>query len=88
MMPSLQSLTTGTVDDELRGGILGIYQSSISLSTIISTAVAGVIFAVSATLPFWIGGGLGLLAFIPAFVLLVRYGQKKPVADGIQTTAD
>ncbi len=88
MMPSLQSLTTGTVDDELRGEILGIYQSSISLSTIISTAVAGVIFAVSATLPFWIGGGLGLLAFIPAFVLLVRYGQKKPVADGIQTTAD
>jgi DHA1 family tetracycline resistance protein-like MFS transporter len=88
MMPSLQSLTTRTVDDEFRGGILGIYQSSISLSTIISTAVAGVIFAVSATLPYWIGGGLGLLAFIPAFVLLVRYGQKKPVADGIQTTAD
>jgi DHA1 family tetracycline resistance protein-like MFS transporter len=88
MMPSLQSLTTGTVDDELRGGILGIYQSSISLSTIISTAVAGVIFAVSATLPYWIGGGLGLLAFIPAFALLIQYGQKKPAADGIQTTSD
>lgn len=75
MMPSLQSLSTGTVDDQLRGGILGIYQSSISLSTIVSTAVAGVIFASSATLPYWIGGILGLVAFVPALVLMQRYGR-------------
>lgn len=74
MMPPLQSLATGTVDDELRGGVLGVYQSSISLSIIFSTAVAGVIFAASATLPYWIGGFLGLLVFIPAIVLMRRYG--------------
>jgi DHA1 family tetracycline resistance protein-like MFS transporter len=83
MMPSLQSLTTGTVDDNLRGGILGIYQSSISLSTIFSTAIAGVIFAASATLPYWIGGGLGLLAFIPALVLMKQFGGRK--AEAVQT---
>jgi DHA1 family tetracycline resistance protein-like MFS transporter len=77
MMPSLQSLSTDTVDDELRGGVLGIYQSSISLSIIFSTAVAGVIFAISATLPYWLGGILGLLAFVPAIVLMRRYGRSK-----------
>ena len=75
MMPSLQSLATGTVDDELRGGVLGIYQSSISLSIIFSTAIAGVLFAASATLPYWIGGFLGLLVFIPAIVLMRQYGR-------------
>jgi DHA1 family tetracycline resistance protein-like MFS transporter len=80
MMPSLQSLSTGTVDDKLRGGILGIYQSSISLSTIVSTAIAGVIFAFSATLPYWIGGVLGVLVFLPAAILLKQYGGQKPVA--------
>jgi DHA1 family tetracycline resistance protein-like MFS transporter len=88
MMPSLQSLSTGTVDDELRGGVLGIYQSSMSLSTIVSTAIAGVIFAASATLPYWIGGVLGLLVFLPAAILLRQYGKRKPVIDGIPTTAD
>jgi DHA1 family tetracycline resistance protein-like MFS transporter len=88
MMPSLQSLSTGTVDDELRGGVLGIYQSSMSLSTIVSTAIAGVIFAASATLPYWIGGVLGLLVFLPAAILLRQYGKRKPVTDGIPTTAD
>lgn len=80
MMPSLQSLATGTVDDELRGGVLGIYQSSISLSIIFSTAIAGVIFAASATLPYWIGGVLGVLVFIPAAILLKQYGKRKPMA--------
>ena len=77
MMPPLQSLATKTVDDELRGGVLGIYQSSISLSIIFSSAVAGIIFAASATLPYWIGGFLGLLVFIPAIILMRRYGQNQ-----------
>jgi DHA1 family tetracycline resistance protein-like MFS transporter len=74
MVPALQSLSTETVEDELRGGVLGVYQSSISLSIIFSTAVAGLIFAINATLPYWLGGFLGLVAFIPAVSLLRRYG--------------
>jgi DHA1 family tetracycline resistance protein-like MFS transporter len=71
MMPPLQSLSTRTVADELRGGVLGIYQSTISLSIIISTAISGTIFAMNPTAPFWLGGALSVLVFLPA-ILLVR----------------
>jgi len=66
LMPPLQSLATRAVADEVRGGVLGIYQSTTSLGIIISTAVAGVIFAISPTLPYWLGGLLSLLLLIPA----------------------
>lgn len=88
MMPSLQSLATGTVGDEYRGGVLGLYQSTLSLSIIISSAVAGVLFAMSATLPYWIGGLTATLALIPAFLLLAQFGQKQPSADVTPSTAD
>jgi DHA1 family tetracycline resistance protein-like MFS transporter len=77
MMPSLQSLATGTVDDKYRGGILGIYQSTLSLSIIVSSAGAGVLFVISATMPYWVSGILAALALIPAFILLLQYGQKR-----------
>jgi DHA1 family tetracycline resistance protein-like MFS transporter len=70
MMPPLQSLATLTVDESDRGGVLGVYQSSVSLATIISTAIAGVIFAIQPTVPYWIGGGLSLLVLLPAFYLM------------------
>lgn len=70
MMPPLQSLSTNTVADELRGGVLGIYQSIISLSTIFSTAVSGTLFALDPTIPYWTGGLLSVLALIPAFILV------------------
>jgi len=76
MMPSLQSLSTNTVADELRGGVLGVYQSTISLSTIVSTAISGVIFAMNATAPFWIGGVLTALVLIPAFLLIRQTGAR------------
>jgi MFS family permease len=77
LMPALQSLATQTVDDELRGGVLGFYQSSVSLATIVSTAIAGVIFAVAPAVPYWIGGALSLLALIPAILLPLQLQQKK-----------
>ena len=76
MMPPLQSLSTTTVADELRGGVLGVYQSTLSLSLIVSTAISGYIFAMSATAPFWIGGGLTLLVLIPAFMLIRQTGAR------------
>ncbi len=74
MMPPLQSLTTTAVADELRGGVLGVYQSTISLSTIVSTAVAGTIFLISPTTPYWIGAGLTALVTLLALVLVRRSG--------------
>lgn len=88
MMPSLQSLATGTLGDEYRGGVLGLYQSALSLSIIISSAVAGVIFAVSATLPYWIGGLTAALALIPAIILMAQYGKIGAVTKTTPSTAD
>ena len=66
MMPPLQSLTTKTVAPELKGGILGIYQSVISLAVIFSTAIAGAIFEVSPIMPFAVGGVLFMVSLLPA----------------------
>lgn len=76
-MPPLQSLATTTVDDQERGGVLGLYQSAINLSTIFSTALGGYFFAISPTLPYWLGGIVSLLVVIPAMGL-VRWRQKQP----------
>ncbi|MBK7175749.1 MAG: MFS transporter [Chloroflexi bacterium] len=82
MMPPLQSLTTTTVADELRGGVLGVYQSTISLSTIFSSAIAGTIFALNPTSPYWLGAGLSLVVMAPALVLVRRTGagRRKPAS--------
>lgn len=72
MMPPLQSLSTRTVADEMRGGVLGVYQSTLSLSIIVSTAVSGTIFAFNPTAPYWLGGGLSFLAIVPAIFLVRR----------------
>jgi len=75
MMPPLQSLTTRTVAPELRGGILGVYQSVINLSIIISTAIAGTLFAINPTIPYWFSGVLVWLSMIPG-VFLWRWSRK------------
>ncbi len=76
MMPPLQSLSTNTVGDELRGGVLGVYQSSISLATIFSTALAGTLFALSPIVPYQVGTILFAVTLIPAF-FLYRWTQQR-----------
>ncbi len=68
-MPSLQSLATRTVPDRLRGGVLGVYQSSISLGVIFGTGFGGLLFQVSPQMPYWVAAGSGLFAIGVAFVL-------------------
>ncbi|MBK7896214.1 MAG: MFS transporter [Anaerolineaceae bacterium] len=72
MMPPLQSLSTRTVPDEVRGGVLGLYQSTVSLATIFSTALGGVIFARDPHYPYWLGMVLSLVVLIPAYWFLKR----------------
>ncbi|MCA9953918.1 MAG: MFS transporter [Ardenticatenaceae bacterium] len=72
MMPSLQGLSTRTVPDEVRGGVLGMYQSVVSLATIFSTALAGLIFSLNPHYPYWLGMILSLFAIIPAYYFLKR----------------
>jgi DHA1 family tetracycline resistance protein-like MFS transporter len=68
-VPPTQSIATRTVDDSMRGGILGLYQSMASLGTIISTALGGVLFAVDPFLPFQASAVLALAALLPALAL-------------------
>jgi MFS transporter, DHA1 family, tetracycline resistance protein len=74
LMPPLQTLATLAVDDTERGGALGLYQSSVSLATIFSTALAGVIFAWRPVAPYWFGAGLSLLVVLPGLLLVRRWG--------------
>ncbi len=87
MMPPLQSLATHTVSDELRGGVLGVYQSTISVAVIVSTAVAGTLFALDATFPYWLASGLGLVALIPA-VLLYRWMGRTRGIESVTAVSD
>jgi MFS transporter, DHA1 family, tetracycline resistance protein len=68
-MPSLQSLATRTVPDQLRGGVLGVYQSSISLGVIFGTAFGGVLFEITPQVPYWVAAGSGVFAILAALVL-------------------
>ncbi|HLF91771.1 MAG TPA: MFS transporter [Anaerolineales bacterium] len=69
-MPSLQSLATRTVPDHMRGGVLGVYQSSISLGVIFGTAFGGVLFEVAPQVPYWVAAGSGVFAILAALLLL------------------
>ena len=77
VMPPLQSLATSTVGDEVRGGVLGLFQSALNLSIIISTAVSGFIFSLNPTYPYWLGALLTALVTIPA-IALWRQTQPQP----------
>jgi DHA1 family tetracycline resistance protein-like MFS transporter len=74
-MPPLQTLATRTVDESLRGGVLGVFQSAVSLAIILSTAIAGVIFSFGPTLPYWIGAVLSLVAILPALSVMRQVNQ-------------
>ena len=69
LVPPLQSLLTKTVAPELRGGALGLNQSVMNLGVILSTAIAGTLFALNPALPNWMGGLLYCLALAPAVFL-------------------
>ncbi len=68
-MPSLQSLATRTVPDQMRGGVLGVYQSSISLGVIFGTGFGGVLFEITPQMSYWVAAGSGVFAILVAFVL-------------------
>ena len=76
--PPLQSMSTSLVADQDRGGVLGWFQSSINLSTIISTAIAGVIFARGPTVPYWIGAATSALVVL-AMIGMMRWMPTEPV---------
>ena len=83
LLPTLQAIATRTVDDSMRGGVLGVYQSTTSLAVIISTAVAGVLFVMSPHMPYIAAFVLSALSLVPA-LMLVRYYGRQNVTESIQ----
>lgn len=73
LLPTLQALATRSVDDSMRGGVLGVYQSTTSLAVIISTAVSGVLFAMTPHTPYMVAFVLSGLSVVPALMLARHY---------------
>jgi DHA1 family tetracycline resistance protein-like MFS transporter len=71
MMPSLQSLTTTTASEDISGGVLGVYNASVTLGLITGTYLGGVLYRLEPGLPF-IVGGLLLWATMPFGLMLYR----------------
>ena len=82
LLPPLQSLVTKTVPVEMRGAVLGLYHSVMSLGVIISTAVAGSLFALDPTAPNWLGGILYCMALLPA-AFLWQWVRSNPAEKGV-----
>lgn len=78
MMPSLQSMATTSVSEDISGGVLGVYGSSTSLGIIVGTWAGGQLFAVTPQLPFIIAGTMLLFTILPALALMRRAA---PVAE-------
>jgi MFS transporter, DHA1 family, tetracycline resistance protein len=81
MMPSLQSLATTTAPEEIRGGILGVYQSSVSLGIITGSALGGLLFTISPTTPFLVGGLTFIVVAFPALLLMRRMHSPTPLRE-------
>ncbi len=81
LLPALQSLATKTVAREMRGAILGIHQSVMSLAVIIATALSGSLFALDPAIPNWIGAILISLALLPGAFLWL-WARKNGARDG------
>jgi DHA1 family tetracycline resistance protein-like MFS transporter len=68
-MPPTQSIATKSVDDSMRGGVLGVMSSSMSMAFITSMALSGVLFSMGPHIPNRVAFGASILALVPAFAL-------------------
>ncbi|MDK1038401.1 MAG: MFS transporter [Actinomycetota bacterium] len=80
LLPTLQALATRSVGDSMRGGVLGVFQSTTSLAIIVSTAASGLLFAVSPHMPYIAAFVLSGLSLIPALMLVRYYGRDPQTA--------
>ena len=79
--PPLQSMSTSCAPEQDRGGVLGMFQSSINLSTIVSTAIAGILFAHTPQTPYWVGAAASLAVVFAVIGIMNRLtGPARPGA--------
>ncbi|GAB5489786.1 MAG: tetracycline resistance MFS efflux pump [Phototrophicaceae bacterium] len=76
-MPALQSIITNTVPVNQRGSVMGLYQSAVSLSIIVGSAIAGVLFEIDPITPYVLGGVVFAIMVIPSYYLMKWNRQQK-----------
>lgn len=84
-MPALQSIITETVPKNQRGGALGLYQSAQSLSIIVGSAIAGMMFEIDPATPYLFGGVLFAIMALPSWYLM-RWGRQQKRESETTTT--
>lgn len=75
--PALNSLAMGAVTEDVRGGVQGVYQSTLNLAIIISTALAGLMFEIRPNIPFFFGAVISVVALLP-MLRLMRHSPATP----------
>jgi MFS family permease len=68
-LPSLQSLAVNSVSGQVRGVVMGVFQSSQNLGIIFGSAIAGAIYAISPLYPNLVGGVLFFIMLVPSLLL-------------------
>ncbi|MFK7800987.1 MAG: MFS transporter [Anaerolineae bacterium] len=68
-LPSINSLATTVAGETMKGQILGVVQSSANLGVIVSSSIAGLLFAMSPRFPYAMAFGLAVLMIIPILIL-------------------
>lgn len=63
----LTSLIAGRSESEQRGEVVGILSSIMSVATVISPIIAGLLFVINASLPFVFGAVISLISFLIAY---------------------
>lgn len=82
-MPALQSIITNTVPVNQRGSVMGLYQSAVSLSIIVGSAIAGVLFEIDPITPYVLGGVLFAVMVIPSYYLMKWNRKQKHTEDDL-----
>lgn len=82
LQPSINSLITKRVNDDERGGILGISAAFLSGANAIAPVIGGSLFALSANLPFWVWS-----AFIAVLLVVALRSVTPGREEGIASVA-
>ncbi|MCB9454324.1 MAG: MFS transporter [Anaerolineaceae bacterium] len=68
-IPSLQGLAANSVPGQVRGAVMGVFQSAQNLGIIFGSAIAGTIYAAHTNYPLMIGGLLFFVMLLPSLML-------------------
>lgn len=85
-LPSINSLATTVAGESMKGQMLGVVQSSANLGVIVSSSIAGFLFAMSPRFPYGMAFGLAVLIIIP--ILMLRRDLTSELVPALKPSGD